>query len=124
MSNRRLERLDSQMLREISGLLRTQLRDPRIVDVTPTYVRVTSDLWLARVYVTLPADPAEKAEAMEGLQSAASFVRRALGEMLEIRRIPEIRFLEDVTVAHARRIDEILREVMPPEHDSPSDEEE
>jgi ribosome-binding factor A len=114
MSNRRLERLNSQMLREISEILRTQVRDPRVVDVTLTYVRVTSDLWLARVYVTLPTDADEKAEALAGLQSAAPFVRRALGAILQVRRIPELRFLEDETIAHARRIDAILREVRPP----------
>jgi len=113
MSDRRLARLDSQLLREISEILRTQVRDPRVIDVTVTYVRVTSDLWLARVYVTLPSDALEKSEALEGLQSAAPFVRRALGEILQIRRIPELRFLEDETIAHARRIDEILSEVRP-----------
>lgn len=124
MSSRRLERLNSQMLREISEILRTQVRDPRIVDVTVTYVRVTSDLWLARIYVTLPLDPTEKSEAMEGLESAAPFVRRALGQILQIRHIPELRFLEDETIAHARRIDEILREVRPRTPDDSGDEEE
>ena len=115
MSNRRLERLNSQMQREISEIIRTQVRDPRVVDIIITYVRVTTDLWLARVYVTLPSDPTEKSEALEGLQSAAPFVRRALGAILQIRRIPELRFLEDETIAHARRIDELLREVRPGE---------
>jgi ribosome-binding factor A len=113
MSNRRLERLNSQMQREVSEILRTQVRDPRVADVTVTYVRVTSDLWLARIYVTVPADSEEKSEALAGLESAAPFVRRALGEILQIRRIPELRFLEDETLAHARRIEEILREVRP-----------
>ena len=124
MSSRRLERLNSQLLREISEILRTQVRDPRILDVTITYVRVTADLWLARVYVTLPSDPTEKSEALDGLESAAPFVRRALGQILQIRRIPEVRFLEDETIAHARRIDEILREVRPAARENAGDEEE
>ena len=124
MSSRRIERLNSQMLREISEILRTQVRDPRIVDVTVTYVRVTSDLWMARIYVTLPSDADEKSEALEGLESAAPFVRRALGQILQIRRIPELRFLEDETIAHARRIDELLQEVRPAGEDDPGDEEE
>jgi len=113
MQNRRLERLNAQLHREINKMLRTELRDPRLDGVAANYVRVTSDLWLARIYMSLPAGEAEKAEALEGLESAASFVRKKLGDMLHIRRIPELRFLEDESVARARRIEEILEEVLP-----------
>ena len=72
-------------------------------------VEVTSDLWLARVYVRLMGDGAERAEALEGLETAANFIRRELASGLHIRRIPELRFLEDKTLAQAHRIEEILK---------------
>ncbi len=115
MANRRLERLGEQLKREIAGLLRTSVRDPRVGAPTVTSVDVTPDLWLARVYVHLTGDEDERASALDGLEAAAPFVRRQLGAVLSIRRIPELRFLEDTTLAKAQRIEEILREVDIPE---------
>ena len=72
-------------------------------------VEVTSDLWLARVYVRIGGDDGERAQALQGLEAAASFIRRELAAGLHIRRIPELRFLEDKTLAQANRIEEILK---------------
>ena len=73
-------------------------------------VEVTSDLWLARVYVRVGGEEAERREALQGLEAAANFVRRELAAaVLHIRRIPELRFLEDETLAKANRIEEILK---------------
>ena len=107
--NRRLERLNEQFRREITAILRRSVRDPRVVDVVVNSVEVTSDLWLARVYVGLGNDDQERADALLGLEGAASFIRRELAAVLQIRRIPELRFLEDKTLAQANRIEEILK---------------
>ena len=72
-------------------------------------VEVTSDLWLARVYVRVGGGDRERAEALQGLAAAANFIRRELAGVLHIRRIPELRFLEDKTLAQATRIEEILK---------------
>ena len=111
MPNRRLERLNEQFRREITGILRRDVRDPRVSNVAVTGVTVTSDLWLARVYVQIADNDTERKEAMAGLNAASSFIRRELGSMLHIRRIPELRFLEDETLDQANRIEEILREL-------------
>jgi len=115
MTRRRLERLNAQLHREINKMLRHELRDPRLQEVAASYVRVTSDLWLARVYMRLPQDEVRKAEAMEGLESAGAFIRKKLGDMLHIRRVPELRFLEDESIERARRIEQILEEELPGE---------
>jgi len=107
--NRRLERLNEQFRREITAILRRTVRDPRVVDVVVNSVEVTSDLWLARVYVALGDDDQERADALLGLEVAAHFMRRGLAAVLHIRRIPELRFLEDKTAAQANRIEEILK---------------
>ncbi len=115
---RRKDRLNEQMKREITEILRRDVRDPRVAGVTVTAVDVTSDLWLARVYLQILGDPEERAEALEGLAAAAPFVRRQLG-VLRLRRIPEVRFMEDETLASAQRIEDLLREVDLP--DDPED---
>ena len=107
--NRRLARLNEQFRREITAILRRAVRDPRVLDVVVNSVEVTSDLWLARVYVRLGDDDQERADALQGLDAAANFIRRQLAAVLHIRRIPELRFLEDKTLAQANRIEEILK---------------
>jgi ribosome-binding factor A len=107
--NRRLARLNEQFRREITAILRRAVRDPRVQDVVVNSVEVTSDLWLARVYVRVGGEDRERQEALEGLEAAANFIRRELAAVLHIRRIPELRFLEDKTLANANRIEEILK---------------
>jgi len=122
--NRRLARLNEQFRREITAILRRAVRDPRVLDVVVNSVEVTSDLWLARIYVHLGNDDQERADALLGLAAAASFIRRELAAVLHIRRIPELRFLEDKTLAQANRIEEILKglDVGRDEEDDPSSE--
>ncbi len=107
--NRRRARLNEQFRREIAAILFRSVRDPRVQDVVVKSVEVTADLWLARIYVRLGGDDQERAEALEGLDAAANFIRRELAGVLHIRRIPELRFLEDKTLAQAHRIEEILK---------------
>jgi ribosome-binding factor A len=109
--DKRLLRLNEQFRREISGILQRDVEDPRIGTPVVTSVRVTPDLWLARVFVRLPTDADARREAQEGLEAAAPFVRRRLGRTLRIRRVPEIRFIPDDTLEDAMRIEELLREV-------------
>ena len=122
--NRRLARLNEQFRREITAILRRAVRDPRVLDVVVNSVEVTSDLWLARIYVHLGNDDQERADALLGLAAAASFIRRELAAVLHIRRIPELRFLEDKTLAQANRIEEILKglDVGRDDEDDPSSE--
>ena len=124
--SKRLARLNEQFKREISELIRTQVRDPRVGLVTVTHVQVAADLGSARVRVRLSGDDAERAEALEGLEAAAPFLRRMLGQILRLRHIPELRFGEDRSLEHAQRIETILSEVLPedevPEDDSPEGE--
>ena len=110
MTNQRLLRLNEQFLREITGILRNEVRDPRVRGVVVTAVTVTPDLWMARVYVRINHEDQEASEAMEGLKAASNFIRKKLGSMLHIRRIPELRFFEDKILDQANRIEKILQE--------------
>lgn len=110
---RRLARVNSQLQREITRILRSQVRDPRVGAPVVTEVRVTSDLSFARVFVRLDGSDRERDQAMEGLSASAAFIRGSLGAELHIRRVPELRFVEDTSLEHAARIEQILRDVLP-----------
>ena len=110
---RRLPRVNSQLQREITRILRSDVRDPRVGSPVVTEVRTTSDLSFARVFVRLAGSSRERELAMQGLSASAAFIRRSLGAELHIRRVPELRFVEDRSLEHAFRIEEILKEVLP-----------
>lgn len=115
MAGRRTARLNEQLKRELSELIRLEVRDPRVGPVIVTAVQTTKDLGVARVHVRTLGDDAERASSLEGLTAAAPFLRTALGKVLRIRRVPELRFQEDRSMEHARRIEEVLSEIKPPE---------
>jgi ribosome-binding factor A len=119
MSGRRAARLNEQFKREVSGILRREVRDPRVGTPTVTGADVTPDLWSARIFVRPgpESDGSEEARTalLEGLHTATPFIRREVARNLELRRVPELRFELDRTLDRAQRIEEILREVLPPE---------
>lgn len=117
MASKRIARLNEQLKREIAELVRTQVRDPRVGSVTVTAVDVTTDIGYARVFVSTSGDPDVRAATLDGLRAAAPFLRTALGRILTVRRVPELRFEEDKTMEHARRIEQVLSEVLPPKPD-------
>lgn len=110
---RRPQRLGEQIREEISALLLTELKDPRIGFTTIIGVRVTPDLRQARVSVSVLGKAEEQQRTLEGLRAAAAFIRRTLAHRLNIRRIPELEFTLDPTEERAARIDELLRQVKP-----------
>ena len=115
MAGRRIARLNEQLKRDLSEIIRTEVRDPRVGLVSITAVETTRDLGVARVYVRTLGTDAERASTLEGLSAAAPFLRTALGKILRIRRVPELRFQEDRSMEHARRIEQVLSEVILPE---------
>lgn len=113
MPHRRIERLNEQIKRELTDILRQKVRDPRLGVVTVTDVQTTPDLDHARVYLAALGDEAEKQRSLEGARAAAAYVRSELGRRLHIRRVPELMFELDRSLEHAMRIERILSEVLP-----------
>lgn len=112
---RRTDRVNEQLRQEISILIREEVRDPRVGLATITDVEASVELDHARVYVTALGDDDEKEGVVEGLRSAAPFIRSQLGKRLHMRRIPELHFLLDRKLENAMRIESLLREALPPE---------
>lgn len=114
-SHHRVSRLNEQLRREITDVIRHGVRDPRIGMVTVTDVSTTTDLEHARVFVTMLGDAEALEATLAGLRAAAPFIRGELGRRLRIRHTPELRFEVDTSLEHARRIEELLRTVRPTE---------
>ena len=112
MVTKRLARLNEQLKREVSELVLRKVRDPRVGLVTITSVEVAGDLGSARVYVRTQDPNDELNESLAGLEAAAPFLRRELGRALHLRRVPELRFQQDHSLDQARRIEEILSDVV------------
>jgi ribosome-binding factor A len=110
-SSRRPEQMAETLRQVITEAMARELRDPRVGFVTITGVLVTNDLSHARVMVSVPGEDAEKARALEGLQSAAGFLRSRAARALTTRTVPELHFELDRGLEHAARINELLNTI-------------
>jgi ribosome-binding factor A len=109
--SRRPEQVAGTIRQVIADALAREVRDPRVGFVTVTGVLVTNDLSHARVMVSVSGDDADKAKAMEGLQSAAGFLRSRAARSLSTRTVPELHFELDKGFEHAARIQELLQSI-------------
>jgi ribosome-binding factor A len=96
-TSRRIERVASTIKREVSLMLLNGIKDDRVGAgmVSVTNVVVAGDLQHAKIFVSIYGTDEAKAETMEGLKSATGYVRRQLGHRLQLRRTPEVIFLQD-----------------------------
>jgi ribosome-binding factor A len=115
--SRRPEQVAGTIRQVITDALTREIRDPRVGFVTVTGVLVTNDLSHARVMVSVPGDEGEKARALQGLQSAAGFLRSRAARALTTRTVPELHFELDKGVEHAARIEELLESIRREERD-------
>lgn len=96
-TSRRIERVASMIKREVSLMLLNGIKDDRVGAgiVSVTEVVVSGDLQHTKIFVSIYGNDEAKAETMEGLKSATSYVRNQLGQRLQLRRTPGVAFLED-----------------------------
>ena len=106
-ASHRPEQVAETVRQVVAEVLTREVRDPRVNRVTVTSVRVSPDLSHAAVRVVV-GDPAERARALEGLESAAGFLRSRVAKALSTRVVPELTFEIDRGIEHAHRIDELL----------------
>lgn len=105
----RIDKINEEVRREVSTVIR-ELKDSRIPMMTSVVaVNVTSDLRYAKVYVSVMGDEETQKKALEGLKSAAGFVRREMGKRVDLRYTPEFVFEIDHSIEHGAHIEELLR---------------
>jgi len=121
----RPERVADQLRAELAQLLSREVHDPGVGFVTLTRVRVSPDLQMARVYYTSLGDDTGRRATARALERAAPFLRRQIGRRLRLKRVPELTFAYDDSIAGQDRIERLLNELQPgvsPNHDDGNDE--
>ena len=121
-SYERTKRVNELLREELAELIQRSVKDPRIGTVTITGVETSRELDVARVFVQLFGDEARRAEALEGLQNAAGYLRTQLARRLRLRKMPELRFVWDETLERATRIERLLAEIRTEDEDEDEDE--
>jgi ribosome-binding factor A len=112
--NPRARRLAEQIQRELTDLLRRDVKDERIGNVTITAVSVTGDLRTARVYYLVFGREGPDPKVQRGLTSAAGFLRNALSRSLMIRHTPTLSFELDTSIEHGVRLSQLIDAVNKP----------
>ena len=97
----------------------TDMKDPRIRDVTVTFVEVSADLRHAKVHVSVMGDEKKKNLCLQGLQHASGFLQQKVGTRIDTRYTPRVQFVLDKGIENAMAVTRILKEVLPP--DEPDD---
>ena len=111
-TNHRHERVGEEIAHEINAMLAGELKDPRLEgSVVASEVRVQPDMKHARVFISVKGTSEEQTDAIKALEHAAGFIRHELVERLQLRRLPELHFVLDLSEERVERIEQLLREV-------------
>ncbi len=115
MTSRRVLKAAEAIREVVSMAILTELRDPRISDVTVTYVEVSPDMRHAKVHVSIMGDEAKQNLSLRGLQNASGFLQQKIARRIDTRYTPRLRFVLDQGVKHSLEVSRILSEVIPPD---------
>lgn len=111
-ANHRHERVGEEIAHEINAMLAGELKDPRLEGtVLVSEVRVQPDMKHARIFISTRGTEKEQTDAIKALEHAGGFIRRELVERLQLRRLPELHFLLDLSQEKAERIEKLLKQV-------------
>lgn len=111
MAKIRTGRVGEQIKKELSQLIQTELKDPRIGFITVTGVDVTNDLSQAKVYLSVLGDEEQKTSSLKALDKASGYLRSELGKRIRLRHIPELIFKIDESIAYGSRIEKLLSDI-------------
>ena len=119
MSTRRQQRVAEQIKIEISQLLEREVDDPRLNLINITDVTISPDLHDASIYVSALAGEAAKTQVLAGLEHARSFLRRRLGQQMQLRIVPELHFRWDRSLETGDRISRLIDQIEQHEQSGP-----
>ena len=125
MASRRTLKVAQAIRQVVSMAILTEIKDPRVRDVTVTAVEVTPDLRQARVFVSVLGDETKAKLSLHGLRSAAGFLQSKIAERVDTRYTPRLSFIIDQGVKRSIEVQKMLREVLPEEltHTDPAGDE-
>ncbi len=108
--NIKIERINHMIMEEVSKILMLEVKDERFKFVTVTDCDTSNDLSYCKVYVTV-LEQEKKDETLKALNNASGFIRGELAKRIEIRNIPELKFIYDESVFYGEKIDKIIDEI-------------
>lgn len=111
MRTMRPERLGKLLVEEISDILRTRVKDPRVGFVTITGVVMTPDLRIAKVYFSVLGNEEERSKSIQALESARTFIQSEVGSRIRLRFNPELHFHQDTSLEYGARIESLLARI-------------
>lgn len=106
----KIDRIGSNLVKEISYILNTEVKDKDIRFVTITDCKVTGDLSFAKVYYTV-LDDERKIEIGEALVGASRFIRSKLYDRVDMRHIPELEFIYDESINYGNKIEKLIEDI-------------
>jgi ribosome-binding factor A len=124
MSSRRRQQVADLIRDEVSEILATEMKDPRLGLVSITRVEMSPDLRYATIHASVYGEEEEQQETLQALSGASGFIRRLIAPRLRIRHIPAIRFRLDHSMEHAEQITRTLNELHEDEAETSSSEQE
>jgi ribosome-binding factor A len=108
---RRPGRLSEVMQQELSDILRKEVKDPRIAEFcTIMRVDVSKDLRHAKVSISIMGDEVQQKNTLIGLKNATGFIRREIGQRIELRHTPELSFVLDKSVEYSFEIEQLIKD--------------
>jgi len=108
----RARRIADQIQRELSEIIRLELKDPRVGMITLTDVEVTPDYSHAKVFFTRLGDEADNGKILKALEHAGGFLRSELAHRMRLRLVPELHFEYDESVARGARLSSLIDETV------------
>ena len=116
MAKVRVGRVGEQIKKELSLILQTEFKDPRLGFITVTGVDVTNDLSQATVYLSVLGSDEQKEDTLKALAKGTGFLRSELGRRIRLRHVPELIFKFDSSVEYGSRIEHLLSQINNGEH--------
>lgn len=115
MASRRILKAAEAIREVVSTAILTELRDPRVEDVTVTFVEVSPDMRTAKVHVSIMGDESKQELCLHGLRNSAGFLQQRVAQRIDTRYTPRLAFQLDRGVKNSIAISKILQDVLPPE---------
>lgn len=110
--NTRISRINDEILKELSVILRGELKDPRIGAMTSVIrVETTQDLKFCKIYISVLGNDAEKESVMKGLKNANPFIRRLIAQRVNLRHTPELIFKLDESAEYAIKMNQLINQI-------------
>lgn len=106
-------RINGEVQRVLAEIIREEIKDPRIPLLTSVVsVEVAPDLKVCKAYISVFGDDETAAQALEGLNSAAGYIRKTLAKKINLRNTPDIQFIMDQSIAYGVNMSHKIDEVM------------